>query len=65
VYLEYVFGILNNKWRISQRSLNVSSDFAVDIVKPWIVLQNFVRDRDGCKFEDAVTVTGLEDVDCV
>jgi hypothetical protein len=34
----------------------------VDIVKACVVLYNFVRDRDGYKFEDAVTVTGLEDV---
>jgi hypothetical protein len=27
-----------------------------------VVLHNFVRERDGCKFEDALTVTGLEDV---
>ena len=42
--------------------LNVSPDFAVDIVKACVVLHNFVRERDGCKFEDALTVTGLEDV---
>ena len=42
--------------------LNVSPDFAVDIVKACVVLHNFVRERDGYKFEDALTVTGLEDV---
>ena len=56
------FGILSNKWRIFQRPLNVSPDFAVDIVKACVVLHNFVREKDGYKFEDALTVTGLEDV---
>ena len=60
--MERTFGILNNKWRIFQRPLNVSPDFAVDIVKACLVLHNFVRERDGYKFEDALTVTGLEDV---
>ena len=60
--MECALGILSNKWRIFERPLNVSPDFAVDIVKACIVLHNFVRERDGCKFEDALTVTGLEDV---
>jgi hypothetical protein len=34
---------------------------AVDI-KTCVVLHIFVCERDGCKFEDAMTVTGLEDV---
>ena len=34
---------------------------AVDIKAP-VVLHSFVRARDGYKFEDALTVTGLEDV---
>jgi hypothetical protein len=34
----------------------------VDIVKACVVLQNFVRERDGYRFEEALTVTGLEDV---
>jgi len=56
------FGILRNKWRIFQRPLNVSPDFGVDIVKACVVLHNFVRERDGYKFEDVLTMTGLEDV---
>ena len=61
-YLECAFVILSNKWRIFQRPLNVSPDFAVDIVKACVVLHNLVRERGGYKFEDALTVTGLEDV---
>ena len=60
--MECVFGIFSNKWRIFQRPLHVSPDFAVVVVKAWVILHNFVRERVGCKFEDALTVTGLEDV---
>ena len=60
--MECTFGILSNKWRIFQRPLNVCPDFAVGIVKACVVLHNFVRERDGYKFEDALTVTGLEHV---
>jgi hypothetical protein len=56
------FEILSNKWRIFQRPLNVSPDFAVVIVNACVVLNNFVRERDGYKFEDALTATGLEDI---
>jgi hypothetical protein len=61
-YFECAFGILDNKWRIFQRLLYVSRDFAVVIVKTCVVLHNFVRDRDGYKFEDAFVVTDLQDV---
>ena len=60
--MECAFGILSNKWIIFQRPLNVSPDFAVDIVMACVVLHNFVRERSGCKFEDDLTVIGLEDV---
>ena len=36
--------------------------FAVVSVKACVVLHNFVRERDGYKFEDVLTMTGLEDV---
>jgi hypothetical protein len=61
-YVECAFGISSYKWRIFQLPLNVSPDCAVDIVKACVVLHNFVHERDGCKFEDALTVIGLEDV---
>jgi hypothetical protein len=60
--VECAFRILSNKCRIFQLPLNVSPDFAVDIFKACVVLHSFVRERDGCKFEDALTVTGNEDV---
>jgi len=34
----------------------------VDIVKACVVLHNFVPEKGGCKFEDTMPVTGLEDV---
>jgi hypothetical protein len=60
--VECAFGILSNKWRIFQRPLNVSPDFALGIVKACIVLHNFVRERDCYMFRDVLTVTGVEDV---
>ena len=60
--MECAFGILSNKWRIFQRPLNVSPDFAVVIVKASVVLHSFVCERDAYKFEEALTETGLEDV---
>jgi len=60
-YVKCAFGILSNKWRIFQRPLNVSPDFAVVIVKDCVVLHSFVRERDCYKFEDTLTVTGFED----
>jgi hypothetical protein len=60
--MECVYGILSNKWRIFQRPLNVSPDFAVGIVKACVVLYNFVCKGNGYKFDDALTMTGLDDV---
>jgi len=40
----------------------VSPEFREDNVKACVVLHNFVREKDGLKFEDAMAVTGLEDV---
>jgi hypothetical protein len=61
-FVDCALGILSNKLRIFQLPLNVSPGFAVDIVKVCVVLHNFVRERDGYKLEDALTVTGLKDV---
>ncbi|CAH1984592.1 unnamed protein product [Acanthoscelides obtectus] len=60
-YIECTFGILSNKWRIFHRPLNVSIDFAVDIVKACTVLHNSVRVLDGYKHEDALSVQGFYD----
>ena len=34
----------------------------MDIVKACVVLHSFISERDGCVFQDAKTVTGLDDV---
>jgi hypothetical protein len=61
-YVECTSGILSNQWRIFQRPLNVSPDLAVDTVMACAFKHNFVCEKGGYKFEDAMTVTGLEDV---
>lgn len=53
-FVECTFGILASKWRIFHRPLNVDIDFAIDIVKTCCILHNFVRDRDGVKFQDTL-----------
>jgi hypothetical protein len=60
-YIECTFGILSNKWRIFHRPLNVSVEFAEDIVKACTVLHNFLRVRDGYKHEDALFYEGFYD----
>nr|CAI5821389.1 unnamed protein product [Callosobruchus analis] len=60
-YIECTFGIMSNKWRILHRSMDVDINFAVDIIKCLCILHNFVRKRDGYRFEDTLTVVGLED----
>lgn len=61
-YVECSFGILSNKWRIFHRAINVNVDFIVDIIKACCVLHNFVRERDGHRLEDTLTVEGFENV---
>nr|CAI5820533.1 unnamed protein product [Callosobruchus analis] len=60
-YIECTFGIMSNKWRILHRPMDVDINFAVDIIKCLCILHNFVRKRDGYRFEDTLTVVGLED----
>ncbi|KAJ8889193.1 hypothetical protein PR048_008690 [Dryococelus australis] len=51
-YIERCFGILSNKWRLFHRAINVEPDFAETIIKTCYLLHNFVRERDGVRFED-------------
>lgn len=46
-YVECAFGIMANKWRILHRSLNLSLDLTVAIVKTTCVLQNFIHTEEG------------------
>ncbi|KAJ8936208.1 hypothetical protein NQ314_012457 [Rhamnusium bicolor] len=52
--VECTFGILSNKWRIFHTSMTISPDFAMLVTKAACVLHNFVRARDGYKFEDSL-----------
>ena len=61
--IECSFGILANKWRIFHRPLNVSLSLAEDNIKVCCVLHNFVRDRDGVRIENTLTVEGLFDME--
>lgn len=61
-YIECTFGILVNKWRIFHRPLNVKREYAIKIVQTCCVLHNYVRRRDGFRFEETLTVPGLEHI---
>ncbi|CAL4093492.1 unnamed protein product, partial [Meganyctiphanes norvegica] len=58
--IEQAFGILTNKWRILHRALNVNVDNADAITRACVILHNFVRERDGGKFEQADLNHGLD-----
>jgi len=50
-FVECVFGILRNKWKIFHRPLNVTKPLAKSIVKACVVLHNLVREMDGAHNE--------------
>lgn len=58
-YIECCFGILVNKWRIFHRPLNVDIDFAENIIKACCVLHNYVRLRDGYRYDHTLYETHL------
>jgi len=62
-YIECTFGILSNKWRIFHRPLNVKLDLAQNIIKSCCILHNFERIRDGYRYDDNLTVQGLENIE--
>lgn len=59
-YVECAFGILANKWRVLHSAILVEPNFADDVVKACCILHNYVRRRDGYKFEDSLS-NNLED----
>lgn len=59
-YIECTFGILANKWRIFHKPLNVNFTFAEDIIKACCILHNYVRVRDGYRYEDTLFEVPLE-----
>lgn len=54
-YVECVFGILANKWRVYHTAINLDPLFVEKIVLAACVLHNYVRLRDGFQFEDTLT----------
>lgn len=62
-FVECAFGLLANKWRIFHRPLDVDLEFCDVIVKTCCLLHNFVRRRDGYRFEDLLSCP-LESIPC-
>nr|CAI5859379.1 unnamed protein product [Callosobruchus analis] len=58
-YIECCFCILVNKWRIFHRPLNVDIEFAENIIKVCCVLHNYVRLRDGYRYDHTLYETSL------
>ncbi|XP_040184702.1 protein ALP1-like [Rana temporaria] len=52
--VECAFGILANKWRVLHTPIVLNMQNAVCAVKAACALHNFIRQRDGFKFEDPV-----------
>lgn len=61
--IESSFGILSNKWKIFQKSINVDLDLAISLIKTCCGLHNFVRSKDGFTIQDALSVEGFIDID--
>lgn len=55
-YIECTFGILSNKWRIFHQPLNLKLHLAQNIIKACCILHNFVRIRDGYRYDDTLSV---------
>nr|CAH7768092.1 unnamed protein product [Callosobruchus chinensis] len=58
-YIECCFGILANKWRIFHRPLNVDIEFTENLIKACCVLHNYVRLRDGYRYDHTLYITSL------
>uniref|UniRef100_A0A8C5MGS5 DDE Tnp4 domain-containing protein n=1 Tax=Leptobrachium leishanense TaxID=445787 RepID=A0A8C5MGS5_9ANUR len=61
--VECAFGILSNKWRILHCPLNLQLENAISVVKAVCVLHNFVRHRDGFRFQGLFLVHSMESTD--
>ena len=60
--VECTFGILASKWRIFYRSLDVNLKHSTEIIKAACILHNFVRKRDGVRFEDTLYTAPFENI---
>lgn len=60
--IECSFGIMINKWRIFHRPIDVNIEFAENIIKACTVLHNYVRVRDGYRYEDTLYDSSLQSI---
>ena len=63
--MQVTFGIMANKWRIFHKAINVNVQFAENIIKACCIFHNYVRTRDGYKYEDALFRAPLENLNTV
>lgn len=63
--VECAFGLLCSKWRIFHRPIDVHPEFCDYIVKASCVLHNFVRKRDGIRYEDTLHGCPLDTIERV
>ncbi|KAL4100811.1 hypothetical protein QTP88_020840 [Uroleucon formosanum] len=61
-YIESTFGIMSNKFNIFHRPMNTALPNTITIVKACCVLHNFIRERDGYRVEDTLTVEGFQEL---
>lgn len=61
--VECAFGILTNKWRIFSKPINLKLSNCVAVIKACCALHNYVREKDGIRFEETLEINGLYDED--
>jgi hypothetical protein len=59
------FGILCNKWMISDHAIDVYPESCDVIVQTCCMLHNFVRQRDGFRFQDTLYKCPLDSIKAV
>jgi hypothetical protein len=59
--VECTFGILANKWRILHGPIDVNEYFCDKILMCCCILHNFIRAKDGVRFDDTVSASPLDD----
>ncbi|XP_068129135.1 uncharacterized protein [Hyperolius riggenbachi] len=53
-FVECVFGVLSNKWRVFHSTLVMTPDHVDNVVKAACVLHNFVREKEGVNYDEIV-----------
>ena len=61
--MECAFGILSDKWRIFHRAIGLHPDFAYIVVNACCILHNYVRARDGIRFEETLHECPLQNIE--